>query len=73
MKTPLAMEARMYWLCAKALRTFRRGDSSAETADDFADELEVLAQHTEHDQVRGRCAAMMAEFGPGLRTAAPAA
>lgn len=55
MKTPLAMEARMFWLCAKAIRTGQLAETALDTLADAADELDVLGQHSDYEQIQDRC------------------
>lgn len=55
MKTPLAMEAGMYWLCAKAIRTGQLTATGLNSVSEAADEIEILGQHSDYEQIQDRC------------------
>jgi hypothetical protein len=60
MRTKLEDEVGLFWRCATAIREHARGVLIV--ADNYGDELEVLADFTDNEKVHNRCADMLMEF-----------
>lgn len=55
MSSALADEARMYWLCAKSIRSGHVASTTLDSLADAADELDVLGQQSNYEQIQDRC------------------